>query len=243
MIISQINSIQQPKYFNRDIQQQKQPLLHLNSSAITSNYTSENVKANFIPNFGAFRTVGRTTLLDKETLKEVPVDIKRERIGDYTEFRIMVGRKKVGYLGMTSNATYPFPDHIIRRQNDNIPKVKYLRSIDGEKYAGIGTALIKAAISESLSKKQDGDLWLVSTKGFGCQDSSYRRNENPIPFYYKIGFVSKNKDENQYIKECLNAKRYDKLPDIAVLILSTKARNKWLEELDKNPIIKTGTYF
>ena len=243
MIITQINTIHQPKYYNSGLKKDLKPLLHLNGSAITENYTAENVKANFIPNFGKFRTVGRTTLLDKETLKEVPADIRRERIGDYTEFKLFVGRKEVGYLGMTSCSTYPYPDHIIQRQNDNIPKIKYLRSLEGEKYAGIGTTLIKVAISESVTKKQNGDLWLVSTKGFANQASTYRSNENPIPFYYKIGFVSKDKDEHRYIKECLKAKRYDKLPDTATLLLSQRARNKWIEELDKNPIIKTGIYF
>ena len=243
MIISQINSIYQPKYYNKYIQQDNKHLLASDNATITANYTTENVKANFIPGFGAYRTVGRTYLLDKETLKEVPADIRRERIGDYTEFKLMIGRKELGYLEMTSDATYPFPDHIIKRQNDNIPKIKYLRSIEGEKYSGIGTALIKAAISESITKKQNGDLWLISTKGFGCQDSPYRRNENPIPFYYKIGFESKDKKENQYIKDCLQAKRYDKRPEVTVLLLSERAKNKWIKELEQNPIINKGIYF
>lgn len=208
------------------------------SSQIVNSYSLENLQARYIPSFKAYRKTGKTTVIDKKTGYEVPADIKKEKIGDFVSFKLMIGRKEAGFLDMYCNSVFPEDKYVLTEPTNNIPEVRHLRSILGEDYAGIGTALIKTAIQESCNNGGLGNLWLESEKGYERTLVPYRSDENPIPFYYKMGFVSPNTDIDEFIKSCLKKTDYLKLPDSTLLLLTPESRNYWLEKLVSNPIIK-----
>lgn len=193
-----------------------------NNSININEIPSSSIKANFIPNFGKYRKVKNIKLLDKDTEKLVNASLVKESIGDYSSYKIMVGRKEAGYMDMDCASEIPekfYPEH---RYLNEIPEVKHLRSIMGDKYYGIGTELINTAIEESIKKDKGGRLWLSAEQGYGAWYSEYRRDESPIPFYYKLGFRAIDKNYNEIIDDALKKQEYYKLPEEAILILSSQ---------------------
>lgn len=242
MRISQVSSLNRSRYINKYNQAPAQVNSYEGNSPVT-NYSAENIKANFIPSFQGYRIVGTTMLINLDTLKPVPANIRRERIGDFSNFEIMINGKRAGLMSMDCDSTYPIAAHVMKYPSDNIAEITALRSLMGDKYYGIGTTLIKAAIAESLAKKKDGNIWLTSEKGYRKFDSPHRSDENPIPFYYKVGFESKDERENENIKELLRQMKYDELPISTILMLKDSARKKWVDELRKNPIFNIKSFF
>lgn len=205
-------------------------------------YSSENVKANFLHFWGFSSKVGKVDIVDRNTGKPVQADVKRYAVGPYVTFNLNIGRKELGFLTMNRDSIYPVAQHVMTLPTDNIPKIDNLRTIEGEKYSGIGTALIKTAIQESYNNKCYGNLWLQAEKGYERNRSCYRSNENPIPFYYKMGFKSPDEEIDSYIKKCIQENKLHKLPDIAVLILTPEARDKWLHDISLSPVMKPKNY-
>lgn len=214
----------------------------LNKNTIIQNnyspYSAENVKANFLPSFDGLKKVGTTAVKDRITGQYVPADIKKEKIGDYTTFVITVNKKKAGYLEMKANCVVPEDDFMLTTQTNCFPRITHLRSLMGERYAGIGTALIKTAIQESYNTGNCGNLWLYAERGYARTLSPYRADENPIPFYYKVGFESPIEKKNEEFKRNIENGKYKKLPDIALLVLNEERRDEWLKILSNTPIIK-----
>ena len=81
--------------------------------------------------------------------------------------------------------------------------------------------LINAAINESKKRGKNGSLWLKTEKGYAHSLSDYRKNENPIPFYYKLGFRSMDKEMDSFIKRCIKTSNYFSLPPSEILLLSS----------------------
>lgn len=212
------------------------------TSASFSAYSAENVKANFLPSFGSARKVGKVVIYDRETGEAVKADVKRDTVGSYVTFNVNMGRKELGFLTMNCDSIYPVAQHVLTLPTDNIPKVVNLRTIEGEKYAGIGSALIKTAIQESYNNKSYGNLWLHAEKGYERHLSPYRSNENPIPFYYKMGFKSPDEKLDLYIKICIKTNQIHKLPEMATLLLTTESRDKWLQDISLSPVMKLKNY-
>lgn len=239
MQVAVVNSIYQNRTRGLTV---KNPLNNASSAgsfaSSFSNYSSENVKANFLPSFGIARKVGKAEIIDRETGEPILADVKRDTVGSYVTFNLNLGRKSLGFLTMNCDSIYPVAEHVITLPTDNIPKVVNLRTIEGEKYSGIGTALIKTAIQESYNNKSYGNLWLNAEKGYERNLSPYRSNENPIPFYYKMGFRSPDEELDKFIKKCIQDNKIRRLPDTATLLLTTEAKNKWLKEISLSPIMK-----
>ena len=191
-----------------------------------------------MPSFSAARKVGKTGIIERETGNIVQVDVRREEIGPYITYTLNSGRKELGFLTMNLDSIYPIPEQIFTLKNDNIPKITNLRTLAGEKYAGIGTSLIKLAIKESKNNGSNGNLWLNAEKGYGKTLSPYRSDENPIPFYYKLGFKALNEDIDQYIQTCLDMQEYNKLPAIAKLVLMPEAVAKFPQDFTQLSIFK-----
>lgn len=195
-------------------------------------------KANYMPSFGKFEKKGETTVIDKTTGEPKKAVIKEERIGCSVSYKLEVDKKEAGYLDMID---YTRPEDLpeqIKNMGYKTCEVRHLRSLAGEKYAGIGSALIKTAIAESYNAGCSGNIWLDAEKGYAHSLSSYRSNENPIPFYYKVGFESVDSDENKFIKDCLKKADLKSLPDSASLMLTGEAKEKWINELIQNFTIK-----
>lgn len=231
------NKIQNTNYTN-NANLQKTSSNNVAVSLPVKNYSAENIKANFLPSFGAFRKAGSTAVLDKVSGQYVPAEIRKEKLGDYTTFIINVDRQKAGYLEMKANSVVPEKDFILTTSTNYFPKITHLRTIMGERYSGIGTALIKAAIQESYNTGNEGNLWLYAEKGYQRTLSPYRADENPIPFYYKLGFESPNPQKDAEIRENIEKGRIDRLPKIELLVLNEERRDEWLKKLAQSPVLK-----
>ena len=196
---------------------------------------AEVLKANYAQNFGWYREVGDVELKDRETGKDVRGIIKKDSfLGSVVSYKVFVKNKEAGYIDVYFSSLFPDDEYLIPEPDDVIPHVKRLRSILGDKYEGIGSSLIALAVNESKKKGNKGALWLIAKKGFDSASSKYRSNENPIPFYYKLGFRSFNPEVDKYITECIAEKKYDKLPETAVLLLTSKAANSKNKYLTKD---------
>ena len=200
------------------------------SSPLYNNVSQNNIsssvyKANFIPSFGKFKKVGEVTILNCDTGRTVDATLQKESVGNYHRFKIVVNREEVGFMNIDCDAIFDENNYVLSEPNNNIPKVTQLRTLNGEKYAGIGSALLNLAVDESKKIGRKGALWLVSEEGFARTYSAYRRNESPIPFYYKLGFKALDKNVDNIIKEGINSSNYKKLPKSVVLVLPSSKAN------------------
>lgn len=204
---------------------------HINKNQISS----EAIKAKYLPSFGLkHKKIRDITLIDRETGEPVKASLRKNEIGGYKSLKIFVNGKEAGYLDMCLDSYFP-PDEIY---SCKLPEVQYFRSIMGDKYKGIGTNLINAAIEESYKAGNRGELYVFAVRGFAKKLSPYRSDENPIPFYYKMGFKAFNKDEDNLIKYCLENSDYEKLPYSAMLILTQDQINTKNKYLASNYIFK-----
>ena len=190
MRIAQVSTYK-AKTYNNSIKKQPKSISR-NSNIMLNEFTlpSEVIRANFGISFGKFRKVASIKLIDKDTEKPVLADLKRDNIGkDFLIYKIYAGRKELGYMDLDCSAIFPEDNNYVVTEPDNeIPEITHLRSLAGDKYYGIGTALVNAAMEESIKRGKNGALWLRSEKGYAHALSDYRANENPLPFYYKLGF-------------------------------------------------------
>lgn len=193
-------------------------------SSFEQNISVENFKANFLPSFGRFRKISEVVLTDRETNNPVLAEIKRDKYGnDLFSYKIFVKGQEAGFMDLNCESLYPEGDFVVPEADNVFPEIKHLRSLMGDKYSGIGTALVNEAINESIKRHKNGSLWLTSEQGYANSFSKYRQNENPIPFYYKLGFKTLNPKQDKYIRDCLESSKYNMLPSSEVLILTSDA--------------------
>ncbi len=227
MLISKINSILSGNYSNNiDVNnnrvQSQEKSNPVNNCLKMSEIPSEKLKANFLPSFGRYKKVGDVELVDRKTGNNVKAALKREKIGDYVMYKIFKGKEEEGFLDLT-NVLFPEGDYVIAEPDNNIPKILHLCSLKGDKYSGIGTALVSAAVDESIKMGKGGCLWAVTEKGYAKGLTDYRKNENPIPFYYKLGFKTVSPKLDEDIKRCIETKKYNQLPYSSVILLTSQA--------------------
>ncbi len=194
------------------------------------NVPSDAIKSKYCPSFGKFRKVDDISLLDKDSGFNVKASLCREKIGDFVSYKIFVDKKEAGFMDMNCTSLFPEGDYVLTQPNNVIPEITHLRSLLGEKYSGIGTALVNAAVKESRKRGNDGCLFLTAEKGYARTFSDYRSDENPIPFYYKLGFEAVNPQIDSFIKKCIAKSQYNMLPDSALLLLTPEAiaqKNKY----------------
>lgn len=189
-----------------------------------SEISAENIRAAYIPAFGQFKKVGETFLTDRITGEKVKADIKKEKIlNEYIGYKLYVGEKVAGFMDMSLNDKFPkYSDKI---PFERFPQIIHLRTLEGEKYSGTGTTLVKLASEESKKLGKEGALWLDAEKGYMKHASRYRSDESPIPFYYKLGFRAPGKKHKE-IKNILKSEDYYKLPNSQILYLTPDAAEK-----------------
>ena len=178
-------------------------------------------KANFAPSFGKYRKVKDIFLQNKDTEMNTRAALMKETIGDSVSFKVVVNREDAGYLDMKCDAIFPEDEFLCSEPDNNIPEVRHIRSLLGDRYYGIGTELMNAAVNESIVRGKGGSLWLKTEKGYARTLAKHRQDENPIPFYYKLGFRSLDEKLDAFIKCCINHGSYGMLPESAVLILGS----------------------
>ena len=204
----------------------------LNNYISVNQIPSENIKANFIPSFGKFKKIGEAKIIDRNTNETKNAVIKRETFGDSDySYQLFVDNEMVGFMDLKCESLFPEDKFIITEPDDVFPEVKHIRTLRGDKYSGVGSALINVAIDESKRRGKNGALWLTAETGYAYQLSKYRQNESPIPFYYKLGFRAVDPAEDYYIQHCLAQNEYNLMPSSELLILTSetvKERNKYL---------------
>ena len=156
------------------------------NQAVLSKY-NQSLPACYPIAFGKYKNVGETYVVDRATGEKQIAIIQRDSVGDFANIKLKIKGKEAGIMELHfSNDGDNLPDSIINK-NKVSAEVIHLRSIKGDKYSGIGTALMKIAFLESVKNGCRGNLWLCAEKGYGRSMSKYRSDESPIPFYYKLG--------------------------------------------------------
>ena len=184
----------------------------------------DSLKANFLPSFGQKKDE-KVVIYDRKTGEEVLATVKKQSVCDeYYMFKLCVGRKVVGKMNMMMNADCPlynddWPPYANPVEKKTFPQILDIRTYEGDKYSNIGTALVDLAIEQSVKAKHKGALWLESCKGYDSESSAYRSGENPIPFYYKLGFRAADEDDKK-IRAALKKGDYENLPSDIILHLS-----------------------
>lgn len=201
---------------------------------------TECVKANFLPSFGQMKKVGEVVIYDRKTKEPVIATVKKDHYyNEYLIYHLYLGKTKLGEMTMMMHADLPDDDdddlpsyEELPVKKKTIPQVMSLRTIEGEKYSNIGTSLIGLAIDESMKTEHKGAIWVDSCKGYDQLSSPYRSGENPIPFYYKLGFRAVD-GQDEKIRELLEKGDYEHLPVLAFLELSADNARKLKSRLSE----------
>ena len=233
MKISRISSITSNNTYMPAIRNQ-QANQEVRKNIPVKNIPTESIKANYIPSFGRLKTVGEITIYDRETKSPVSAKIKRDSYGrSDLDYQLHVNGEQVGYMRLICDSLFPEDNFVISEPDDIFPEIRNLRTIKGDKYEGIGSALVSIAVEESRRRGKNGAVWLASERGYAYNLSPYRQYENPIPFYYKLGFKAVNPKEDEYIRKCIENDKTYNLPDSSLLLLTSeaaKAKNKYLSK-------------
>ena len=111
----------------------------------------DSIKANYLLSFGNFKKVGTAALIDKKTGEEINATVKKEEFtGAFILYELYIGRKRVGYMDMVPVSDIPVYNTIDPFQIYS--EIGHIRSLDGDKYAKIGTTLVNLAIEESKNR-------------------------------------------------------------------------------------------
>ena len=230
MKINNVNSVRNNFFLrNSDIsssnsvQKQLQPANKSNYATLPASV----YQANFAPSFGKYRRVKDVFLMNKDTEMNVRASLMKDTVGDSVFYKVMVGREEAGYLDLDCDSVFPEDDFLCDEPDNNIPQVRHIRSLLVDRFSGIGTELINAAVNESIIRGKGGSLWLKAEKGFARTLSNYRKDENPIPFYYKLGFKSLDPELDEQIRKNIAANNINALPEQALLILPSEDLNKF----------------
>lgn len=223
-----VNKLNQNVYSVPQFKQSKTS--NINSQPEVVKMPIDSLKANFLPSFGQKKNE-EVIIYDRKTGEEVVATVKKQSICDeYYMFKLCVGRKVVGKMNMMMNADCPlynddWPPYANPVEKKTFPQIMDIRTFEGDKYSNIGTALIDLAIEQSVKAKHKGALWLESCKGYDSESSKYRSGENPIPFYYKLGFRATGEDDKK-IRAALEKGDYENLPDDIILHMSVDSAQR-----------------
>ena len=238
----QIQKVTNVLYCNNAVRSDKQRTAGKacsNNNLSLNNVPSENIKANFLPSFGRLRNVGTVTLTDRNTKMPVKATVKKDSFGSSDfQYQLYMGKECLGYMDLLCDSLFPEDLYVISEPDDIFPEIRHLRSLRGDKYEGIGSSLVSIAVEESRKRRKGGAVWLSTEKGYAREMSNYRKDENPIPFYYKLGFRAVDSKVDKLIQECIKNTDYNKLPPSALLLLSSSAANAKNKYLAKTFTIK-----
>ena len=185
----------------------------------TCEYSSENVKANYLTFCGNYRKVRDIELLDNDTLEYTKASLQHKK--DYCdEYIITKDGKKLGYMTFDKSANLGHMYDVAGFRDGVMPRIATLRSLEGDKYSGIGTQFVKEAVERSFQEGYDGLVCLNAIKNFASSDSDYRCTDSPIPFYYRLGFRSPSPEINRSIEIALKLKIPEMLPNETFMVLT-----------------------
>ncbi len=195
---------------------------------------------NIRPDFGIerCRKIKTVYLIDKANGDIIYADLLKHQ--KFPKYEVRVRGKLAGYMNISDNGYLPECDNVPENlKNEGLPKITGLRSILGDKYSGIGSALINEAIEHSKKINKNGAIWLLASSGYDNYASKYRSNDNPVPFYKKCGFICIKKETEKKVNLALKNKQPYLLPETVNMLLTpdnaekfqTKYGKKYCEEL------------
>ena len=191
-------------------------------------------RANFVPSFGKYKKVKDVPVYDRGTEMPIRATLLRDNIGDFVSYKLMSGRTELGYMQMNCDSIFKEDKYLCPERDNNIPEITHLRSLEGDKYYGIGTNLIAAAVDESVKRGKGGSVWCDTEQGYAHSLSPYRKNDNPIPFYYKMGFKSLDEKIDALIKKGIETNNIGLLPESTTLILTSLDSHKFRKHYISN---------
>lgn len=194
-----------------------------------ASFSCENVKACFLPSFKAYQPVKEVFVYDRKTNLPKNAVIWRDDIGDYTSLALYIEGEHscAGFLHF--------------KNDEKHCSIRHLRTLDaGEKYSGIGTALVGGAIDESFLCKKNGCLWVISHMGYGKELSDYQQGTNPLPFYLKRGFISLDNKFQDELLSLVEQNKTEEYPEKVLLVLTPFEANKFREKYDKDSVYLEG---
>lgn len=191
-------------------------------------------KANFAPSFGKYKRVKDVPVYDRDTQMPVRASLLKDYTGDYVSYKLMSGKTELGYMHMNCDSIFKEDKYLCPEPDNNIPEITHIRSLEGNKYYGIGTNLINAAVEESQRRGKGGSVWCETEQGYAHGLSSYRKYENPIPFYYKMGFKSLDEKINALIEKGIQTNNLGLLPESTTLILTSVDSEKFRKHYVSN---------
>lgn len=184
-------------------------------------------QANFAPSFGKYKKVKDVSVIDKKSQQPVRAALLRDVDGSSVSYKLVSGRTELGYMHMNCNSIFKEDKYLCPEPDNNIPEITHIRSLEGDKYYGIGTNFINAAVEESLKRGKRGCVWCYAEQGYAAALSSYRKYENPIPFYYKMGFKSLDPQIDALIQRGIQTNNLGLLPEATTLILTSEDSDKF----------------
>lgn len=188
----------------------------------------------FFPDFGIekCRKIKTVYLIDKTNGDIIYADLLKHK--NYLKYEVRIKGKVAGYMFISDNSYMPECDNVPENLKDKgIPKITGLRSILGDKYSGIGSSLINAAIDHSKKTKRDGAVWLMASCGYDNYASKYMSNENPVPFYKKCGFNCIKKDTEKKVNFAIKNNQSYLLPETVNMLLTPENAEKFQIKYNK----------
>ncbi|MBQ3642794.1 hypothetical protein II906_12855 [bacterium] len=184
-----------------------------------SEYSAENIKAYYSPSFGNYRKI-RDAYVENRTNKILYLTkISREKSRNTERYIITRNNKELGFMNFVIRSNCK-PESFWYRFLQDLPKIQGLRTIEGNDFRGIGTQLVKCAVDRSKELGYEGELILSAEQGYAMKESPYRSDENPIPFYYKLGFQCIDNLDDRKCRKLISEGRIEELPIIAEMILT-----------------------
>lgn len=205
-----------------------------NNNSTFASLPASAYKANFVPSFGKYKKVKDVPIYDRDTEMPIRASLLRDNIGDFVSYKLMSGRTELGYMQMNCDSIFKEDKYLCPEPDNNLPEITHLRSLEGGKYYGIGTSLISAAVDESVKRGKGGSVWCDTEQGYAHSLSSYRKYENPIPFYYKMGFKSLDEKIDTLIKKSIETNNLGLLPESTTLILTSVDSEKFRKHYVSN---------
>ena len=187
-----------------------------------------------IPDFGIekCRKIKTVYLIDKTNGDIIYADLLKHK--NYPKYEVRVKGELAGYMHISDNGYLPECDNAPENLKDvGIHKITGLRTIMGNKYSGIGSALINEAIEHSKKIKRKGAIWLMASDGYDNYASRYMANVNPVPFYKKCGFTCIQKKTEEKVNLALKKNLPFLFPETVNMLLTPENAKKFQAKYSK----------
>lgn len=160
-------------------------------------------------------------IIDRNTGIVNVVSLNKENQRDLVRFSLTSKNKEIGSMFLKYDCPMPQKYCNNPEVQKTIPCVINLEIKQGDKFLGVGTALLNLAIEESIKNGKNGSLLLLAENSFPFyfNGTTLIESENSIQFYYKMGFEATDKELDDNIRKGLRTSNTESFPDEVLLFL------------------------